>query len=81
MLPLLNSAVMAFGYRLVDALMAYAPGPGQVLLDPANAGRAATAGRNLRRAWLGEDVRPDFGPGHCPVCGADWFRITEAGLE
>jgi len=81
MLPLLNSAVMAFGYRLVDALLVCAPGPGQVLLDPANVERAITAGRNLRRALNGEDVRPDFGPGHCPVCGADFFRLTPTGLE
>jgi len=81
LLPLLNSAAMAYGYRLVDALLAYAPGPGQVLMDPANAARAAAAGRNLRRALAGEDVRPDFGPGRCPVCGADFFRITPTGLE
>jgi NAD(P)H-dependent FMN reductase len=36
LLPALNGLVMAFGYRLVDSLIAYAPGPGEVLLDPAN---------------------------------------------
>jgi len=80
-LPLLNSAVMAFGYRLADAMMAYAPGPGQVLVDPANAARAAAAGRSLRRALDGDDVRPDFGPGRCPICGADFFRLADAGPE
>ncbi|MBU0490853.1 MAG: NAD(P)H-dependent oxidoreductase [Chloroflexi bacterium] len=82
LLPFLNSAVMAFGYRLAGALMAYAPGPGQVLLDPANLEHAIVAGANLRRALAGADVRPDFGPGHCPVCGADFFRPTvDGGLE
>jgi hypothetical protein len=80
-MPFLNSAVMAFGCHLVDAMMAHAPGPGQVLMDPTNAARAATTGRNLRRALDGEDVRPDFGPGRCPVCSADFFRLTATGLE
>jgi multimeric flavodoxin WrbA len=81
LLPTLNSLVMAYGYHLVDSLIAYAPSPAEVLLDPRNVARAAEAGRRLRRAMAGEDVRPDFGNGRCPVCGADFFRITSAGLE
>jgi hypothetical protein len=80
LLPTLNSVVMAYGYRLVDSLIAYAPSPGEVLLDPANAARAAAAGRRLRRAMAGENLNPSFGAGRCPVCGADFFRITSAGL-
>ncbi len=81
LLPSLNSIVMAYGYQLVDSLIAYAPGPGQVLLDRANVARATSAGTRLRRAMDGEDLRPCFGAGRCPVCGADFFRFTAIGLE
>jgi multimeric flavodoxin WrbA len=80
-LPILNSVVMAYGYRLVDSLIAYAPSPGEVLLDPGNVARAALAGSRLGRAMTGEEIRPSFGAGRCPVCGSDFFRFTRAGLE
>jgi rubredoxin len=81
LLPILNSVVMAYGYRLVDSLIAYAPSPGEVLLDPGNVARATAAGSRLRRAMTGEALRPSFGAGRCPVCGSDFFRFTPTGLE
>lgn len=81
LLPALNSMVMAYGYRLVDSLIAYAPSPAEVLLDPANVARAAAAGSRLGRAMAGEELRPSFGAERCPVCGADFFRFTPTGLE
>jgi multimeric flavodoxin WrbA len=81
LLPILNSVVMAYGYRLVDSLIAYAPSPAEVLLDPGNVVRAAAAGSKLGRALTGEQLRPSFGAGRCPVCGSDFFRFTADGLE
>jgi multimeric flavodoxin WrbA len=81
LLPILNGLVMAYGFRLVDSMVAYAPGPAEVLLDPQNVARAAAAGNRLRRALTEQDLRPDFGPGRCPVCGSDLFRIVESAIE
>ncbi len=81
LLPSLNSVVMAYGYHLVDSLIAFAPGPGEVLLDRANVTRARAAGTRLRRAMAGESLGPRFGAGCCPVCGADFFRFTAVGVE
>lgn len=81
LLPLLNCTVLSQGYYLVDSLLAYGAGPGAVLLDPRNVEHAQAAGRRLGRALLGEQHQPDFGPGRCSVCGADFFRIIESGVE
>jgi multimeric flavodoxin WrbA len=81
LLPILNGLVMAYGFRLVDSMVAYAPGPAEVLLDHRNVSRAAAAGTRLRLALTGRDPRPEFGPGRCPVCGSDLFRIVDSGVE
>lgn len=81
LLPLLNCTVLSQGFRLVDSLIAYGAGPGAVLLEASNVERARRAGKQLGRALRGEESRCDFGPGRCPVCGADFFRMTDAGLE
>ena len=81
LLPILNALVMAYGFRLVDSMLAYAPGPAEVLLDHHNVTRAAAAGRRLRLGLADQELRPEFGPGRCPVCGSDLFRIVDAGVE
>ncbi|MBN1611364.1 MAG: flavodoxin family protein [Polyangiaceae bacterium] len=81
LLPILNGLVMAYGFRLVDSMIAYAPGPAEVLLEHQNVSRATAAGRKLRLALAGQDLRPDFGPGRCPVCGSDLFRIVDSVVE
>jgi multimeric flavodoxin WrbA len=81
LLPLLNSTVLSQGFGLVDSFLAYGAGPGEVLLDAGNVERAKLAGQRLRRAMLGEPLRAQFGPHHCSVCGADFFRFTATGVE
>jgi multimeric flavodoxin WrbA len=81
LVPLLNCTVLSQGYYLVDSFLAYGAGPGEVLLDATNVERAQTAGERLRRALLGENVRAVGKPGCCPVCGADFFRFTDSGIE
>ena len=39
------------------------------------------AGQRLRLALSGQTVQMNAKPGHCPICGADFFRITDAGIE
>jgi multimeric flavodoxin WrbA len=81
LLPLLNCTVLCQGFRLVDSLLAYGAGPGSVLLDAGNVERAQLAGKRLGQALQGEPMEVDFGPGKCPVCGADFFRATPKGIE
>jgi multimeric flavodoxin WrbA len=81
LLPLLNGMALSQGFRLVDSFLSYGAGPGAVLLDPGNVERAQAAGRRLHRALSGEQLGAVFGPGRCPVCGADFFRLTPTGIE
>jgi len=81
LVPLLNCTVLAQGFRVVDSFLAYGSGPGEVLLDPGNAARAALAGERLHRALGGEELPMPVPPGCCPVCGGDFFRLTERGIE
>lgn len=80
-LPLMNAVTMGFGFVIADSMMAYGAGPGEVLEDPANVARARIAGERLHRALTDPAARPSFGPGRCPICGADFFRFTEQGIQ
>lgn len=80
-LPLMNAVTMGFGFVLVDSLMAYGAGPGEVLQEPGHVARARAAGARLRQALTEPGLRAQFGPGRCPICGADFFRFTERGIE
>ncbi len=81
LVPLLNCTVRSQGFVPVDSFLAYGAGPGEVLLDPDNQGRAQRAGERLQRALAGEELRACHPPGCCPVCGADFFRFTAQGVE
>jgi len=68
MAPLLNSMVQVLGLELVGNMCAFAPGPGQTLLDPHNITRAKELGA---RVVTGEkETRP---ANVCPVCYSDSF--------
>ena len=69
-LPVLNQLLMALGFRPVGSMVAFAPGPGQVILDPSTVEMAEGLGRAVA---LNRGV--DLPRGHCPVCGSDFFRI------
>jgi multimeric flavodoxin WrbA len=81
LVPLLNCTVLSQGFHLVDSFLAYGAGPGAVLLDPTNVERAQLAGQRLHRALSGQEVRMRSRPGCCPICGADFFRVTPTGIE
>jgi NAD(P)H-dependent FMN reductase len=68
--PFLNALAMGLGGRLVGWMAAYAPGPGEVLLQPDVLARARDLGRRL---VSGEPTPAESAT--CPVCGADFFRI------
>lgn len=73
-LPVLNQFVMALGFRPVGSMVAFAPGPGQILLDESAMNRARQMGRAV--ALNERIVAPE---GHCPVCMSEFFRITSPG--
>jgi hypothetical protein len=68
--PFNNALALGLGCQLLGSMTAYAPGPGEVLLQPDVLARARDLGRRL---LTGEPVpQPE---GACPACGADFFRI------
>lgn len=71
-LPFLNAFAHSFGFRPVDSFTAFAPGPGEVLLEENLMARALEDGRRLGRGELEPAPAPD---GECPVCRCDSFIL------
>jgi NAD(P)H-dependent FMN reductase len=71
-LPYLNALAAAFGYRPIESFTAFAPGPGEVLLDEAVMDRALAAGGRLGRGELEPTPAP---PNACPTCRCDAFVL------
>ena len=69
-----NALAMGLGCQLLGSMIAYAPGPGEVLLQKDALAQAHDLGRRL---MTGDAVAPREGA--CPACGADFFRIE--GLQ
>ncbi len=72
-LPFLNAVAGTFGYRPIDSLTAWAPGPGEVLLDEELMARVFAAGRRLGRGDLEPAPVP---PNVCPICRSDCFVLN-----
>jgi hypothetical protein len=71
-LPFLNALVAAFGYRSIESLTAFGPGPGEVLLDERMMARVFDTGRRLGR---GEMEPGPAAPNVCPICRCDAFVL------
>jgi hypothetical protein len=69
-LPFNNALALSLGGRLQGWLDCYAPGPGEVLLQPDTLNQARALGQQLFAA----NPLPSP-PGACPTCGADFFRV------
>ncbi|HEY3314971.1 MAG TPA: flavodoxin family protein [Bacillota bacterium] len=67
-IPLLGQFALILGGRLVGSMTAYAPGPAQSLLDPANAQMA----HHLGRAVATGEALPTP-PNACPICHGTAF--------
>jgi multimeric flavodoxin WrbA len=80
-LPLLNAVTMGLGFFVADSWITYGAGPGEVLLEPGNVARARAAGERLHRALTDHTLRPCFGAGRCPICGADCFQLSPRGVR
>ncbi|MFQ6125109.1 MAG: flavodoxin family protein [Candidatus Heimdallarchaeota archaeon] len=83
-LPTLNLFVLSWGLKLVDAMLADSPGPGEVLLNEAFVIRANQIGSNiveaLRRNENEREFHVDGEQGFCPACHSDLIRISEKGI-
>jgi len=72
-LPYLVSLVQGLGFPPLDGFHAYAPGPGEVLLDEALMARVHHLGRRLA---LGQaESRPPEEENVCPTCRGDAFVL------
>lgn len=70
--PLLNTFVLMLQYDLAGWLTAYAPGPGQVLLDEGLVRRANLLGRALANPSV--NYVSDESERRCTICGEEGFR-------
>lgn len=68
-----------YGFRVIDYLEAYGPGPGEVALDEANLAGARAIAHRLVQALAGNPSKRPAAPNQCPVCYSRNFRINENG--
>jgi len=82
-LPMLNVFMFTCGLRVVDQVMLYAQGPGEILLDDLAMKRVRKLGSNVfeaaskpveERTYLGEQ-------GVCPACHQNLFSVKDGVLE
>jgi len=84
MMPCMNYFMFIMNADLVDSMMAFAPGPGQILLDEDNAKRANRLGRNVARALAGnlqDEQRLPRKQDSCPVCHTDLLMLAGPKVE
>ncbi|MDH5267753.1 MAG: flavodoxin family protein [Candidatus Bathyarchaeota archaeon] len=82
-LPMLNVFMFTCGLRVIDQVMFYAQGPGEILLDESALKRARRVGFNIfeaasesaeKRTYVGEQ-------GVCPACHQNLFSVKNGVLE
>lgn len=82
-LPMLNVFMFTCGLRVIDQVMFYAQGPGEILLDDSATERARKLGSNVfeaaskpvaERTYVGDQ-------GVCPVCHQNLFAVKDGILE
>jgi multimeric flavodoxin WrbA len=82
-LPMLNIFLMTCGLKVVDQVMFYAQGPGEILLDHSAMKRARKVGANVLQAISKQSERLNYYGeiGICPVCHQNIFQVKEDHLE
>jgi len=82
-LPMLNVFMLSCGLRVIDQVMFYAQGPGEILLDDLAMERVRKLGSNIfeaashpaeERIYVGDH-------GLCPVCHQNLFSVKDGVLE
>ena len=82
-LPMLNVFMFTCGLKVIDQVMFYAQGPGEILLDDSAMKRARKVGSNVfeaaskpaeKRTYVGDQ-------GVCPACHQNLFSVKNGILE
>jgi multimeric flavodoxin WrbA len=73
-LPGLALLPLSLGFSVEESLIAYAPGPGEVLLDDASLKKARDMGERLLSGSSSAPPVPSESPA-CPLCRGSFFRI------
>jgi multimeric flavodoxin WrbA len=82
-MPMLNVFMFACGLKVIDQVMFYAQGPGEILLDDLAMKRVRKLGSNIfeaashpvrERTYVGEY-------GLCPACHQNLFSVKDGALE
>ncbi len=84
MMPSMNYFMFVMNADLVDSMIAYGPGPGQVLLEKENIEKANRLGSNLAAAagdGLDDDDKLPLVGDACPICRTDLLRIVGPRIE
>jgi len=82
-MPMLNVFMFICGLRVVDQVMFYAQGPGEILLDDKSMQRARRLGAHVFEAASQPDKKAIYAgdQGVCPVCHQNLFSIRDGVLE
>ncbi|MBS4023496.1 MAG: flavodoxin family protein [Dethiobacter sp.] len=72
---ILNQFALAYGFTVYNYLEAFAPGPGEILLQDEVVTQANTLGHGLVEYVLGKAQPRTPDPGQCPVCYSRSFRF------
>lgn len=75
-LPYLNALAYALGFVPIESSTAFAPGPGEILLDERLMGRVLAMGHRLGRGELSPAPAPR---NVCPICRCESFSLTRSG--
>ena len=82
-LPMLNVFMFTCGLMVIDQVMFYAQGPGEILLDDSAMKRAREVGSNVFEAAGKPAEKRNYvgGQGVCPVCHQNLFSVRNGILE
>jgi len=76
---LLNQFALVFGYRVLDYMEAYSPGPAEVLLQPEMVETARELGRKVALGITQEVPARLAGETQCPVCYSRSLALAPDG--
>ncbi|MCR4441295.1 MAG: flavodoxin family protein [Peptococcaceae bacterium] len=77
----LNQFALSYGYKVLDQMEAYGPGPAETVLQVEAVEKAARMGELLAQTLRGEHVPPkhEMSGLKCPVCMGSVFDLKKAG--
>lgn len=76
-----NQCAMAYGFKIIDQMAAYGPGPAEVIVQEDAVKRAVLLGEKLARAVQGQEPaeKPEMTGQQCPICKSTVFDFKQGG--